>query len=95
MRYYVTFQYMPKGSARPLDQGTSAGDFEWEGKTGFPPLPAVGDFYHAVDVSKDQDHVVFSGRVRSRLFTYLSNGDCSINIVVQETDDDWGLLIKE
>ena len=37
----------------------------------------------------------FHRHVKSRLFTYLANDACAINIVVEETDDDWGALVKE
>jgi hypothetical protein len=42
--------------------------------------------------------VAFSGRVKSRLFTYSRVSEdvfCTVNIVVEETTDDWGMLIKE
>jgi hypothetical protein len=45
------------------------------------------------------ERMMFTGKVRSRLFSYIrvSDGEIfyNVNIVVEETDDDWGKLIKE
>jgi len=45
------------------------------------------------------ERAAFSGKVRSRYFRYIriSNDDitCLINIVVEETSDDLGKLVKE
>ena len=89
-RFSANFQMMPKGASRPLDDGQAV-DLATDDQ-GFLLLPSVGDFVH-VDQSL-KDGAVFSGRVRSRLFSYL--GDIGlVNIVLEETDDDWGELIKE
>jgi hypothetical protein len=41
----------------------------------------------------------FSGKVRSRLFNYIRTSPddvfCHVNIIVEDTNDDWGKLIKE
>lgn len=41
----------------------------------------------------------FSGKVRSRLFRYFSGTEveatCAVNVVVEDSNDDWGKLIKE
>lgn len=49
-----------------------------------------------------KDMPSFRGRVKSRLFRYLGGPSdmdtepaCAINIVVEETDGDWGMLVKE
>lgn len=94
MKYYIDYQYMPKESARPLDNGEAVA-IETDGAA---VIPNVGDYIH-IDNSSDPDgRVSFSGKVKSRLFRYIRVGNemtCGVNIVVAEDDDDWGLLIKE
>jgi hypothetical protein len=96
MDYSFDFQYLPKGAARPIDDGVIVGV---EGKAGEPdpPIPNVGDFVNIM--SSNGTHANFAGRVRSRLFSYWVSADgkqgCGVNIVVEETDEDWGKLIKE
>lgn len=93
MKYRVNYQHMTKGH-RPSDDGMTV-DIGVDDK-GFALLPNVGDY---VDIQDNKENFQLHGKVRSRLFTYLSaNGiedTCLINIVVEETSDDWGLLIKE
>ena len=95
MKYVADFQYLPEGSARPIDDG-EAMPIETD-DTGFALLPNVGDYVQLIQHS--DDYTKFSGRVASRLFTYIRTRDdeihCSVNIVVEETDADWGKLIKE
>lgn len=98
MRYYLNFQQLPKGASRPEDNGrTVILDIQ---KDGHALLPNVGDFV-SMDNSTTKDKISeVHGRVKSRVFFYLGSSDtvegaCSINIVVEETADDWGLLIKE
>ena len=100
MKYGVNYQYLPKGHIRPLDDGTLL-DIPSEDET-LTLLPNVGDF-----VSLDQSipaatmlgMVSFHGRVKSRVFRYVLANEkeqwCQINIVVEQTDDDWGALVKE
>ena len=94
MKYYIDYQYMPKGAARPLDDGEAVA-IETDGAA---VIPNVGD-YVQVENSLDPDgRVSFSGKVQSRLFRYIRAGNevtCGVNIVVAEDDDNWGLLIKE
>lgn len=97
MRYTVQFQeFNPKGG-RPMES-LSASDFETD-DNGFGMIPNVGDIINIIGMS-EQD-ASFSGRVRSRLFTYMATGDgehqhCNINIVVEPDESiDWGALIKE
>lgn len=89
----VNFQYLPKGAARPIDEGQLV---HLEGDpVSVSALPQVGDFVELQTMSDTP--VAFSGRVRSRLFRYLGTG-VGINIVVEEVSDDevdWGKLIKE
>jgi len=94
MKYYIDYQYMPKGAARPLDEGDVVA-MEANDSDGFALIPNVGDF---VSIGATDEHASFKGRVRSRLFHYQRvTGDiiCAVNIVVEETDADWGNLIKE
>lgn len=88
MKYYVQFQQMGQ-RGRPIDHSSTA-DFETDG---LGMIPNVGDFVQ-IDPFDDKDAPRFSGRVRSRLFTYIGQ-KCGINIVVEDTTDDWGALVKE
>ena len=97
MKYGVNYQYLPKDSAngRPIDDGATI-DMPTS-DTEIMLLPSVGDY-----VSVDRSIVKgesFSGKVRSKLFRYIVANDgqqwCQINIVVEEDNDDWGMLIKE
>lgn len=94
MKYYIDYQYMPKGATRPLDDGEAVA-LETEGAA---VIPNVGDYVQIENSMDPEKRVSFSGRVRSRLFRYIRAGNevtCGVNIVVAEDDDDWGLLIKE
>lgn len=97
MKYYIDYQYLPKNASRPNDNGTVV-PIEVD-DSGFALIPNVGDFF-SVDPSALGEEATdsFQGRVRTRLFHYIRtpSGDrCFVNIVVEETDDDWGKLIKE
>jgi hypothetical protein len=97
VKYFMNYQHMTKGAARPQDDGTTV-EVEVDEK-GFPLIPNVGDFVSLDNSSNDM--ASFKGKVRSRVFRYLGGRDpktdasCLINIVVEETDDDWGELSKE
>ena len=88
---------MAKGSSRPSDDGevlpieiSSSGDPSI--------LPNVGDFVLIDNSMHHGERSSFEGRVRSRLFSYISGKNetnCAVTIVVEETDDDWGKLVKE
>lgn len=97
MKYGIDFQHLSKGSSRPTDDGEVVG-ISADDKSGTVLLPAVGD-YVTVDNSADGgDRANFSGRVRSRLFRYIRTSNdvfCQVNIVVEDTADEWGKLIKE
>jgi hypothetical protein len=91
MKYYVSFQEFSKKNGRPIDHN-SASDFETDG---LGMIPNVGDYVHLEPMGKPEAPR-YSGRVKSRLFSYFNNETCSINIVVEANDaDDWGAVIKE
>jgi len=94
MKYIIDYQYMPKDIGRPLDDGEIIG-IEANDENDFVLLPNVGDY---VTINNSADRSSFHGKVRTRLFSYqrLSNDvvHCIVNIVVEETDDDWSQLIK-
>ena len=94
MKYHLNYQQMHKGAQQPSNEKVRV---EVSSEGGFALLPMVGDFVHIDNSSTDVDSV--NGRVRSRLFTYYLNtpseDNCIINIVVEDTDDDWGTLIKK
>lgn len=98
MKYAIDYQYLPKHAERPIDDGDVVSiSFDSQSQTSVI-LPNVGDY---VEISNGAgDRASFDGKVKSRLFRYIRMGHggdvgCLINIVVQETDDDWGKLIKE
>lgn len=95
MKTHIDFQYLPLGADRPVDDGVIVG-IESDQAVGTVVAPNVGDYVELV--GNQEEHRRFSGKVKSRLFRYFLVGDekvCSINIVVEETKDDWGKLIKE
>lgn len=92
--YSYDYQFMPKGHPRPLDDGDVVGC-----KSDDNPLmmlPNVGDY---VNISNPPPRTSFSGKVKTRLFYYMRISEdhvhCAINIVIEESDDNWGALIKE
>ncbi|MBU1392174.1 MAG: hypothetical protein KJ856_06650 [Gammaproteobacteria bacterium] len=98
MKYSIDYQYLSKRAARPSDDGEVVG-IQVDDTSGPVLLPNVGDYVH-IDNSVDKgERSAFSGKVRSKLFNYIriSHDEvfCAVNIVVEETDDDWGKLIKE
>lgn len=98
MKYYIDYQYLPTNARRPLDDGEVVA-IEADDTGGTVILPSVGDYVH-IDNSVDKGkRVAFTGKVRSRLFRYIRTSEvevhCAVNIVVEETSDDWGLLVKE
>jgi hypothetical protein len=98
MQYGIDFQYMAKGDSRPTDDGQIVG-ISASDASGVVILPQVGDFVQIDNSTDGGQRSSFSGKVRSRLFSYVRISDeevhCGINIVVEETDDNWGELIKE
>ena len=98
IKYSANYQYLAMGAARPSDDGIAV-EIEATNEQGLVLLPNIGDVVNIQN--PDAKHLTFSGRVRSRLFTYVNvpNGDtfCNVNIVVEEMPDDeeWGKLIKE
>lgn len=92
--YGYDFQYLPKGDVRPNDDGDVIACSSEDNP--LLMLPNVGDY---VSIANDDTRANFSGKVKSRLFTYVRISEdhvhCIINIVVEETDVDWGTLIKE
>ncbi len=98
MNYHIDFQYLPKGAPRPIDNGEIL-PIEITDEAGSGLIPSVGD-YVQIDNSLTgcADRASFSGKVRSRLFLYFGSeqeNTCAVNIVVEDTDDDFGMLIKE
>jgi len=98
MKYSFDYQYIRKGAARPSDDGNVVG-MEALDSSELILLPNVGDYVTINNQVDKGGRVSFSGKVRSKLFNYtrISTDEvyCGVNIVVEETDDDWGKLIKE
>ena len=97
MAYGLNYQYLPKNSphGRPIDAGSALLDHPVKAEE-LVLLPSVGDYVHIDNSVRGGES--FSGKVRSKLFNYVVTNDkqwCQINIVVEESDDDWGALIKE
>lgn len=98
MKYSIDYQYLPKNAQRPQDDGEIVG-IAATTDTGLVLLPNVGDYVQIENSADGGERSSFSGKVKSRLFRYIRNSDdtvfCQVNIVVEETADDWGILIKE
>lgn len=97
MKYFIDYQYMPMNSNRPIDDGEIV-NIEANDENGVVILPNVGDFVHIDNSADGGQRSNFSGKVQSRLFRYIrgpQDVSCLVNIVVAETDDDWGKLVKE
>jgi hypothetical protein len=98
MKYSIDYQYLAKGATRPSDDGEVVG-IQTDDEAGPVILPNVGDYVHIDNSSDKGQRSAFFGKVRSKLFNYIRISDdevtCGINIVVEETNDDWGKLIKE
>ena len=100
--YSVQYQPFQKGAARPEDWGSChAHEISDVGL-----LPNVGDFVSLIPIGAPDGYLSFSGRVRSRLFRQFTRFDdpkddapaeinIGVTIVVEDTNDDWGKLIKE
>ena len=94
MKYAINYQYKSKRS-RPRNDGPimwiEADDIDGD----LVVLPNVGDF---VSIPGDDVGEGYAGKVRSRLFRHVRDTTdemlCEVNIVVEETDDDWDLLIN-
>jgi hypothetical protein len=97
IKYRIDYQEFCKGSTRPSDDGEVVG-IEATDETGSVIIPNVGDYVSVDNDGDEQGRSSFAGKVRSRLFRYVRVGEtlwCIVNIVVEHTEDDWGLLIKE
>ncbi|MEN4873943.1 hypothetical protein [Kosakonia cowanii] len=92
--YSYDYQFLPKGAVRPVDDGDIVGCSSNENP--LLMLPNVGDY---VNISNNDSRSSFSGIVKTKLFNYIridnEHVHCSINIVVAESDVDFGSLIKE
>jgi hypothetical protein len=98
VKYLIDYQYLGKGDSRPLDDGEIVG-IEATDESGVVVLPDVGDYVSIDNSYNGGERSNFRGKVRSRLFRYIRTKDedvtCLVNIVIEETDDDWGKLVKE
>lgn len=98
MKYFIDYQYLPKGAARPQDEGEIIG-IEATDESGVVILPNVGDYVQIDNSADGGKRSSFAGKVRSRLFSYIRASGigkhCIVNIVVEEDDDDWGKLSHE
>jgi hypothetical protein len=98
MKYHIDYQFLPKGALRPIDDGEIVG-IEATDEGGVVVIPNVGDYVEIDNSTDGGKRSAFNGKVRSRLFRYIRVSEteiyCSINIVVEENDDDWGKLVKE
>src|SRR5690606_643820 len=97
MKYFVDYQYLPKGASRPVDNGEVV---PLEISAGADPslLPNVGDYVHIDNSMFKGARAGFSGKVRSRYFRYICSeheANCAVNIVIEQTDDDFSALVKE
>lgn len=97
MKYSIDYQYIASPGDRPADNGEIVG-IQFDASESSPLIPNVSD-YVLIDNSADGNkRSSFRGKVRSRLLSYVRTSEdmhCHINIVVEKSNDDWGLLIKE
>ena len=94
MKYYINIQYRPKHRERPEDEPMMV-DIRSENGD-FTPIPNMGD--HVVftrPIGNGNKSQQIEGVVENRLFTYLVQDICTVNIVVTDSDTDFGILIKE
>jgi len=97
IKYRIDYQEFSKGATIPSDDGEVVG-IEATDKTGTVVIPTVGDYVSIDNDGDENGRSSFAGKVRSRLFRYVRVGEtlwCIVNIVVEHTEDSWGLLIKE
>jgi hypothetical protein len=97
IQYRIDYQELSKGSVRPSDDGEVVG-IEATDETGSVIIPNVGDYVSIDNDGDEQGRSSFAGKVRSWLFRYVRAGEkmwCIVNIIVEHTEDDWGLLVKE
>lgn len=96
IKYFIDYQHLPAGHERPIDDGEIVG-IKATDENGIVVLPNVGDIV-SIDNSADHgERADFSGRVRSRYFSYVRCGDdvhCIVNIVIEDADIDYGKLVK-
>ena len=97
MKYFVDYQYLPKDAGRPVDNGEVVPiEISAKGDPAF--LPNIGDYVHIDNSMYGEGRVSFAGKVRSRYFRYFCSKDetnCAVNVVVEQIDDDFGILVKE
>jgi len=100
--YSIQYQPLRKGALRPEDWGNC----HTHRVTDAGLIPSVGDYINLCPLNAPEGYLNFYGRVKSRLFVQYTRFDkpeddvpaeitVGVNIVVEETDDDWGKLIKE
>lgn len=96
--YQIDFQFKKKESDMPVAAGnviTTSGD-----ETPMMLIPAVGDFVQIGGNPEENENVsIFQGVVLTRVFRYerQSGNDvyCHINIVVEESPQNFAFLIQE
>ena len=97
IKYSIEYQQSGGEGLRPIDDGEVVG-IELEVDNGFALIPNVGD-YVCIDKDPTGQRADFRGVVRYRSFYYRRTDDesasCHVNIVVQPSDIDTNLLIKE
>lgn len=93
MEYHVNFQYRPTDAIRPEDEPMRVTIKSTEG--GLLLIPNIGDHVSFVRAGAGNQSQQITGVVENRLFLYLAQDVCSVNIVVTDSDTDSGKLIKE
>lgn len=96
--YSIDYQYKEKGSEKPVASGNvirSSGE-----ETPVMFIPAVGDFVEiGGNPENDENLTSFRGIVISRFYRYLRVSEsevvCHINIVIEESLQDFDILVSE
>ena len=89
IKYKVDIQYRARNDSRPDDEGMTVDIGSENGA--FVPLPNIGD--HVVFIRDGGQQIM--GVVENRLFMFLTQDYCGVNIVVTDSDTSSGKLIKE
>ncbi len=97
IKYLIDYQEATGSGTRPIDDGEVIG-IRFDDENGFALIPNVGDYVH-IGSDPSGQRAEFAGVVRSRSFFYQWTDEetvfCHVNIVVEHSDIDTGLLIKE
>ena len=96
--YSIDFQYKKRGNENPTSQGNVLNSSGEETPVMF--IPSIGDYVEiGGNPEKDESLSSFKGVVVSRFFRYDRQSQdevfCHVNLVVEETFQNFGTLVQE